>query len=316
MVIDPDVFVWFEKYRPKRVSDCILPSKIKENLGMYLKQENLPHLLFVGPPGCGKTTAARALCDELGINHMFINASEERGIDTLRGKIIGYATTVSLTGGKKAIILDEADNLTQDAQMALRAVMEQYVDNCTFILTANYETKLIDAVLSRAVGMNFTPPKDEIPKLASQFFKRVCSILDQEGVKYDKNVVVKIVQEDFPDYRRTLNSLQRHSANDGKVIDVSALVLRSNVPLDELMGYIKDKEYTKMRSWVAGNPDIDFVKFYRKLYDSLDTYLKGPSIPVAVLIIGEHQFRAAFVADQEINLAACLTQIMLECEVK
>ena len=313
--MNDDIFVWFEKYRPTKVEDCILPDSVLEYLTLLVKMKNLSHLLFHGPPGCGKTTAARAICDEIGLNYMFINASEERGIDTLRTKIINYATTVSLLGGKKVIILDEADNLTQDAQLALRGVMEQFVDNCTFILTANFPNKILDAIHSRAVNVNFTPEKEDIPKLSVKFFKRVCKILETEQIDYNKNVVASLIASDFPDYRRILNTLQRHSTG-GHIIDSSILVSKSNGRLDELMANLKDKDFTKMRKWVAESTDIDYARIYRKIYDTLYTYIDGSSIPAAVMILAKYQYQAAFVADQELNLVAALTEIMVECEVK
>ena len=273
------------------------------------------HLLLTGPAGCGKTTVAKALCEELGLNHLFINASDERGVDTLRNKVKGYASTVSLTGGRKVIIMDEADYLTPEAQAAFRGTIEEFGSNCSFIFTCNFKAKIMDAIHSRCAVIDFSLKGDEKPKMAAQMFKRITNILTQEGVEYDKQVVIKVVEKYFPDYRRTLNELQRHSVSG--VIDASIVPQLDSVrSLSELIKALKEKDFTTMRKWVVMNSDIDPSRIYRSVYDNLYEYLKPDTIPVAVVTLAKYQYQAAFVADQELNLVACLTEIMVEAEMK
>ena len=306
-------FLFVEKYRPHKIADCILPDRLKTIFQEYVNQKMIPNLLFSGTAGVGKTTVARALCEEVGVNYLFINGSEERGIDMLRTKIKNYASTVSLTGGSKVIILDEADNLTPDAQMALRASIEQFSNNCTFIFTCNFKARLIDAIHSRCAVVDFRLEASEKPKMAAQMFKRVEEILKLEGVSYDKAALAKIVEKYFPDYRRTLGELQKFTMLGS--IDAGTIAQLSDIrKLNELVAALKDKNFTAMRKWVANNSDVDSSRIFRTIYDSTNEYFKPSSIPLVVVTIAKYQYQAAFVADQEINLVACLTELMIECE--
>jgi DNA polymerase III delta prime subunit len=308
-------FLWVEKYRPHKIEDCVLPDRIKKAFQEYVNKGEIPNLLLSGPAGCGKTTAAMAMCDEIGCNYLFINSSEERGIDVLRTKVVGYASTVSLTGGRKVIILDEADGLTPDAQDALRGVIEKFAGNCSFIFTCNFKAKIKDAIHSRCSVVDFALKPSEKPTMASKMFKRLNEILKTEGVEYDKQVLVKIVEKYFPDYRRLLNELQRHAVSGN--IDAGVIGQLDGVKsLSELIKALKDKDFSTMRKWVVINSDIDPSRIYRSVYDSLNEYLKPESIPAAVVTLAKYQYQAAFVSDQELNLVACLTEIMVECEVK
>ena len=306
-------FLWVEKYRPKTVSDCILPARLKSVFQDYVNQKSIPNLMLTGSAGVGKTTVAKAMCDEIGLNHMLINASESRGIDVLRTTIKNYASTISLTGGRKVIILDEADYLTADMQAALRGAIEQFSDNCSFIFTCNFKARLIDALHSRCSVIDFNLANDEKAEMASALFKRVQNILDTENVTFDKAVVAKIIQKHFPDYRRTLNELQRYSSSGS--IDAGVLTQVSDVrKIGDLVTALKNKDFGSMRKWVVSNTDIDATKIYRKIYDSLFEFFNPSSIPQAVVILGRYQYQAAFVADQEINLVACLTELMVDCD--
>ncbi len=308
-------YLYVEKYRPHKIEDCILPDRLKKVFQEYVNNGEFQHLLLTGPAGCGKTTVAKALCEELGLNHLFINASDERGVDTLRIKVKGYASTVSLTGGRKVIIMDEADYLTPEAQAAFRGTIEEFGANCSFIFTCNFKAKIMDAIHSRCAVVDFALKGDEKPKMAAQMFKRITNILSQEGVEYDKQVVIKVVEKYFPDYRRTLNELQRHSVSG--VIDAGIVSQLDSVrSLQELINALKQKDFTTMRKWVVMNSDIDPSRIYRSVYDNLYEYLKPETIPVAVVTLAKYQYQSAFVADQELNLVACLTEIMIECEVK
>ncbi len=306
-------FLWCERYRPKKVADCILPDRIKSVFQEYVNTNSIPNLMLTGSAGVGKTTVAIAMCEEIGLNYLFINSSEERGIDMLRTKIKGYASTVSLTGGRKVIILDEADYLTPEAQAGLRGAIEEFSANCTFIFTCNFKSRLIDALHSRCSVIDFTLKSEEKPRMAAQFFTRISNILNQEGVQYEKQALIKIVEKHFPDYRRTLNELQRYSS--GGTIDAGIIAQISDVRnIGELAKCLKDGDFAGMRKWVVTNTDIDPARLYRKIYDSLYEYFKPESIPQAVVIIAKYQYQAAFVADQEVNLVACLTELMVDCE--
>lgn len=308
-------YLFVEKYRPRKVADCILPERLKNTFESYVKSGNIPNLMLTGTAGVGKTTIALAMCNELGINPLFINSSDERGIDTLRVKIKSYASTVSISGGRKVIILDEADYITPEAQAALRGAIEEFSTNCSFILTCNFKSRLIDALHSRCSVIDFTLRPEEKPKMALAFLKRLMTILATENITYDKAVLVKIIEKFFPDYRRTLNEIQRYAS--GGNIDAGVLAQISNVRnLDELIRSIKEKDFTSMRKWVVVNSDIDSSRVFRKIYDGLTEYVKPDSIPMAVVILGKYQYQAAFVADQEINMVACLTEIMVDCEMK
>ena len=308
-------FLYVEKYRPHKIEDCILPDRLKKVFQEYVTEGNIPNLMLTGTAGCGKTTVAKAMCEEIGCNFLFINSSDERGIDTLRTKIKGYASTVSLTGGRKVIILDEADYLTPEAQAGLRGAIEEFSENCSFIFTCNFKARLIDALQSRCSVVDFALRADEKVKMQAQMFKRLTTILSTEGIEYDKGVLGKIVQRYFPDYRRTLNELQRYSTSGN--IDAGVLSQVESVrKLDDLINYLKDKDFSSMRKWVVNNSDIDQSRIFRSIYDNLCVYLKPESVPMAVVTLAKYQYQSAFVADQELNLVACLTEIMVECEIK
>jgi DNA polymerase III delta prime subunit len=308
-------FLYVEKYRPHKIEDCILPDRLKKVFQEYVTEGNIPNLMLTGTAGCGKTTVAKAMCEEIGCNFLFINSSDERGIDVLRTKIKGYASTVSLTGGRKVIILDEADYLTPEAQAGLRGAIEEFSENCSFIFTCNFKARLIDALHSRCSVVDFALKGDEKAKMAAQMFKRLSNILTEEGITYDKDVLGKIVQRYFPDYRRTLNELQRYSTSGN--IDAGVLSQVESVrKLDDLIKALKDKDFSTMRKWVVNNSDIDQSRIFRSIYDNLCNYLKPESVPMAVVTLAKYQYQSAFVADQELNLVACLTELMVECEVK
>ena len=302
-------FLWVEKYRPKCIDECVLPNNLKETLKEFVSQGDIPNLILSGGPGVGKTTAAKAMLDELGLTYMFINGSEESGIDVLRTKIKNFASTVSLHGGRKYLILDEADYLNaQSTQPALRGFIEEFHKNCGFILTCNYKNRIIPALQSRCSVVEFSIPKSEKQKLAGEFFNRIKLILDEEEIKYEPKAVAELINKFFPDWRRVLNELQRYSVS-GK-IDAGILVDISEVNIKELMQFMKNKEFTNVRKWVVENLSNDPTRLFRRLYDNLYNYVDGSSIPHVVVILGEYQYKAAFVADQEINMLACLTEIM------
>ena len=306
-------FLWVEKYRPQKIDDCILPERLKKVFQTYVDQKSIPNLLLYGTAGVGKTTVAKAMCNEIGVNHLFMNASSERGIDEVRVKISNYASTISLTGGQKVIILDEADNLTPDAQMALKAAIEAFATNCTFILTCNQKARLIEPIHSRCSNIDFTLSGSEKKEMAVQFFGRAQNILKNENVEYDKKVLAELVQKYFPDYRRTLNELQRFSKFGA--IDANILAQVSDIRgMSELVAALKNKDFASMRKWVANNSDADPATIYRKVYDGVSEYMKPHSIPQAVVTIAKYQYQAAFLADQEINLVAALTELMVDCE--
>ena len=308
-------FLWCEQYRPRKIEDCILHDNIKSVLTKFVEQGKIPNLLLSGPPGIGKTTVAKALCEEIGADYYVINGSDEgRFLDTVRNQAKNFASTVSLTGGAKVIIIDEADNTTNDVQLLLRANIEEFSSNCRFIFTCNYKNKIIEPLHSRCSVVDFSISGKEKQQLAAQFFKRIQDILAEQRVEAEPKVLVALVQKYFPDFRRTLNELQRYSSI-GK-IDTGVLAAISDTKLDDLMGYIDKKEFTNMKKWVVQNLDNEPTQIMRKIYDNLYTYLKPASIPEAVLIIGDYQYKAAFVADQEVNLVACCTELMMRCQFK
>ena len=308
-------YLFVEKYRPHKIEECILPDRLKKVFQDYVTKGDIPNLMLTGSAGVGKTTVAKAMCEEIGCNFLFINSSDERGIDVLRTKIKGYASTVSLTGGRKVIILDEADYLTPEAQAGLRGAIEEFSENCSFIFTCNFKARLIDALHSRCSVIDFSLKGDEKSKMAMQMFKRLTTILATEDINYDKDVLAKIVQRYFPDYRRTLNELQRYSTSGN--IDAGVLGQIDSVrKLDDLIKALKDKDFGTMRKWVTNNSDIDMSRIFRHIYDGLYEYIKPDTIPAAVVTLAKYQYQAAFVADQELNLVACLTEIMVECEMK
>ena len=310
-----DMFLWVEQYRPKTVDDCVLPQNLKNTFKEFVDQGNIPNVILSGGPGVGKTTIAKAVLDEIGATYMMVNGSEESGIDVLRTKIKNFASTVSLEGGRKYLILDEADYLNPlSTQPALRGFMEEFHKNCGFILTCNYKNRLIEPLHSRCSVIDFTIPKSEKPQLATEFMKRVVGILENENVEYDKKVLVEVIQRHFPDWRRILNELQRYSIS-GR-IDAGILVDMAEINIKELMKFMKEKEFTNVRRWVVNNLDMDAVRLYRSIYDSLYTFLDHSTIPHAVCILSEYQYRGAFAADQEINTLACLTEIMAKVKFK
>jgi len=308
-------FLWVEKYRPTTVDECILPSNLKQTFKQFVKDKKIPNLILSGGAGVGKTTIANAMINEIGATSMMINGSEESGIDVLRTKIKNFASTSSLEGGRKYLILDESDYLNpQSTQPALRGFMEEFHNNCGFILTCNYKNRLIEPLHSRCSGVDFNIPKDEINKVCTLFFKRVKNILEEEGVKYDNKVILELITKYFPDWRRTLNELQHYSASGQ--IDSGILVNLSEVNINELMDALKNNEFTIVRKWIVNNLDNDPNRMYRLVYDSLYNYLDGSTIPHAVLIIGKYSYQSAFVADQEINMLACMTELMSTVKFK
>lgn len=310
-----DDFLWVEKYRPRTIDSAILPSTLKTTFQQFVDQKNIPNLLLTGRAGIGKTTVARAMLEELQCDYIIINGSMNGNIDTLRNEIKDFASSISFSGGRKYVILDEADYLNPNStQPALRNFMEEYSKNCGFILTCNFKNKIIEPLHSRCSVVEFKIDKEDKPKMASQFYKRVCNILDGEGVQYDQKAVVEVITKFFPDWRRVLNELQRYSAT-GK-IDSGILVNFSEENLKGLVELLKAKNFSEVRKWVAENNDIDQAVFFRKLYDTASQYLKPNSIPQLVITLADYQYKAAFVADHEINILACLTEIMAEGEFK
>ena len=306
--------LWVEKYRPAKVEDCILPDAIKSTFQEYVNRREIPNLLLSGTAGVGKTTIAKALCEEVGCDYIIINGSDESGIDVLRNKIKNYASSVSLMGGRKVIIIDEADYLNPNStQPAMRGAIEEFADNCSFIFTCNFKNRIIDPIHSRCTVIDFRI-NGQKAKMAAQFFKRVEWILEQENVQYDKEVVAAVITKHFPDNRRILNELQRYAV--GGTIDKGILNSVSDIQLADLLAALKTKDFSAARKWVTNNLDNDPARIFRKLYDSLYESLKANSVPQLVLILAKYQYQAAFVADSEINLIACLTEIMVECEFK
>ena len=309
-------FLWVEKYRPRYIDDCILPQETKKIFLDFVNNKEIPNLLLCGTSGVGKTTVAKALCNELGADFVLINGSEERNIDTLRVKIKQFASTVSLTvdGGPKIVILDEADYLNpQSTQPALRGFIEEYSKNCRFIFTCNYKNRIIQPLHSRCSVIDFTIQATQKPQLATGIFQRILQILTDEKVEYNEKVVVEVVNKFFPDFRRMLNEIQKYSAS-GK-IDSGILANLDDESLKELLNFIKEKEFSKMRKWVALNIHNDPQTIYRKIYDSFFTKFENGSVPQAIIILSDYTYKSAFVADQEVNMVACLTELMMECKI-
>jgi DNA polymerase III delta prime subunit len=308
-------FLWVEEYRPKTIDDCILPQSLKTLFTSFIQKGELSNILLSGPPGIGKTTVAKALCDQLNCDWVMINGSEEGGIDVLRSKIKNFASTVSLSGGKKVVILDEADYLNpQSTQPALRGFIEEFHKNCRFILTCNFKNRLIDPLHSRFSTIEFRLANKDKPKLASKLFERAVYILKEQNVDFDEPVLAELIKKHFPDFRKLINELQRYSVS-GK-IDAGILVNISDENLKTLLSHLKGKDFTEMRKWVVQNLDNDPVKIFRRIYDSMYEHLQPATIPHAVLIIADYQYKSAFVADQEVNLVACLTELMSQVKFK
>jgi DNA polymerase III delta prime subunit len=313
MEANREQFLWVEKYRPRKISDCILPQTLKNTFQEFVDKDNIPNMLLAGTAGTGKTTIARALCEELGCEYIIINGSEESGIDVLRTKIKDFASTVSLAGKTKVVILDEADYLNPNStQPALRGFIEEFSKNCRFIFTCNYKNRIIPPLHSRTTVVDFKLSKDDKPAMAAKFFKRVSDILKEEQVTFDPKAVAEVLNKHFPDYRRVLNELQRYASSGN--IDAGILTNISDANMKELLTALREKDFKKMRGWVVNNMDNDPNMLFRKLYDTLLTEVV--QVPQLVLLLADYQYKAAFVADAEINLVACLTEIMAACEMK
>jgi DNA polymerase III delta prime subunit len=304
--------LWTEAHRPKTIEECILPERLKTPFQEYVNSEKIPHLLLSGGAGVGKTTVAKAMCNQIGADYIMINGSDESGIDVFRTKIKDFASSMSFTGGRKVIIIDEADYLNPNStQPALRNAMEEFASNCSFIFTCNFKNRIIDPLHSRCAVVDFTLKNDEKTKMAGQFFKRIQSILQSENVEYEDKVIAELIKKHFPDFRRILNELQRYS-QFGK-IDVGILAQIGDVSIAEITKHLKNKDFGAIRKWVA-TADFDAATLYRKLYDSLYEVLQPQSIPQAVIILADYQYKQAFVADAEINTVACLTELMVSVE--
>ena len=310
-------FLWVEKYRPQKIEDCILPETTKKTFQEFLDKGEVPNLLLAGPAGCGKTTVAKALCIELGVDYYVINGSDEgRFLDTVRNTAKNFASTVSLssTGKHKVIIIDEADNTTNDVQLLLRAFCEEFHGNCRFIFTCNYKNRIIEPLHSRCAVIEFGIKGKERSSIAMEFFKRLTHILDSENVEADKKVLVELINKHFPDWRRVLNECQRYSV--GGRIDSGILASFSDISVNELIKNLKDKNFAEVRKWIVSNLDNDTTVLLRRVYDVLYDSLVPGSIPAAVLVLAKYQYQGAIVADQEINMLACMTELMVECEFK
>ena len=308
-------FLWVEEYRPKTIDDCILPASLKTLFQSFIEKGEISNMLFSGTPGVGKTTVAKALCEQMNCDWIMINGSEEGGIDVLRNKIKNFASTVSLSGGKKVVILDEADYLNpQSTQPALRGFVEEFHKNCRFILTCNFKNRIIEPLHSRFSNIEFRINNKDKPKLASQLMDRAVYILKEQKIEYEDKALVGLITKHFPDFRKLINELQRYSVSG--TIDAGVLVNISDENLKSLNNHLKEKEFGNMRKWVVNNIDNDPVKIYRMVYDGLNRNLEPETIPHAVLIIADYQYKSAFVADQEINLVACCTELMSQVKFK
>jgi DNA polymerase III delta prime subunit len=311
-----DQFLWVEKYRPQKIDDCVLPQAIKDTFKQYITQGELPSFLFSGTAGVGKTTVAKALCNEIGAEYILVNGSDEgRSIDVLRTTIKGFASTVSLTDAKKVVIVDEADYMNaQSVQPALRSFIEEFSGNCRFIFTCNFKNRIIEPLHSRCAVIEFKIDSKDKQEIAATFFKRAVQILKQEDIAFDPKVVAELITKHFPDYRRILNELQRYSVS-GK-IDSGILLNMSEESFKDLVKLLKDKNFTEVRKWVAKQTDADTTSLFRELYDTASANMDPNSIPQLVLTLADYQYKAAFVADHELNIMAALTEVMANCKFK
>jgi|TARA_B110000908_G_scaffold170756_1_gene231265 DNA polymerase III delta prime subunit len=309
-----DQFLWVEKYRPKTIEECILPAGLKQTFQSIVDTGDLPNMMFTGSAGVGKTTAARALCNQLGLDYILINGSEDGNIDTLRGKIKQFASTVSLQGGQKVVILDEADYLNpQSTQPALRGFIEEFSSNCRFILTCNFKNRIIDPLHSRCSIFEFNTPMSN-GRLAGDFMKRLQLILESEGIIYDNAVIAELIMKYIPDWRRVLNECQRYGMSGH--IDTGILVTLDETSIKGLMADLKTKNFKDMRKWVTNNIDVESAKLFRMIYDNMLTYIEPSSIPQVVLILADYSYKDSFVADHELNVVACMTEIMSQIKFK
>ena len=307
--------LWCEHYRPLTVSDCVLPENLKQTFQSYVDKKFIPNLLLTGGPGMGKTTVAKAMCKEIGLDYLVVNGSQETGIDLLRVKLDNYCSSVSLLGGRKFVIIDEADYLNpQSTQPALRGFIESFANNCSFIFTCNYVNRIIEPIHSRCSVIEFKIDKNQQPHIATMFMSRLKHILQEHNVEYNEHVVAEVLLKHFPDFRRVLNELQRYSSNG--VIDTGILQLFSDTNFNQLIQALKIKKFQDVRKWVSVNSDNDPKLIYRKLYDNLYDHLEPQSIPAAILLLADYQYKSAFVADQEVNLTACLIELMVDCKWK
>lgn len=307
--------LWVEKYRPHRIADCILPEELKKTFQEYVTQKSVPNLILAGGPGMGKTTVARAMCDEIDLDYIMINGSNESNIDTLRTKIVGYASAVSLTGGRKVVIIDEADYLNPNStQPAFRGVIEEFAENCSFIFTCNYKNRLIEPLHSRCAVLDFKIAKEDRPKIAVALAKRIVDILKGEKIKYDLDTVQALIVKYFPDFRRILNELQRYSVSG--VIDKGIFEQLDQAKIDTVIGYLRDKNFRDLRKWVGENLDNDTIQIMKEVYYKLTDFIEPQYVPAAVVLLGKYQHQAAFARDQEINLMAFFSELMIECQMK
>ena len=308
-------FLWVEKYRPQKIDDCILSPELYDTFSKIIQQGEVQNMMFTGTAGTGKTTVAKAICNQLNLDYLLINGSEESGIDTLRNKIKQFASSVSLEGGYKVVILDEADYLNpQSTQPALRGFIEEFSANCRFILTCNFKNRIIEPLHSRCTEVNFTIPKKDKERLASVFMARLMMILTEENIKFEQPVLAELIIKYFPDFRRTINELQRYSTTGQ--IDSGILVNVGDVSINELVSALKLKDFRKMRTWVANNIDVEPSVIFRKLYDNMSDFVEAASIPQLVLILADYQYKNSFVADHELNTVACLTEVMAGVKFK
>ena len=314
-MISTEEYLWNEKYRPRRIADCVLPKELADTFRDTLEKGQIQNMMFCGGPGVGKTTVAKALCDELGCDWIIINCSEDGNIDTLRTRIRDFASSVSFTGSSKVVILDEFDySNPQSMQPALRGFMEEFSKNCRFILTCNYKNRIIQPLHSRCSVIDFKIPSEEKPKLAKQMLKRICAILQQESVPHDEKVVAELILRRFPDFRRIINDLQKYAL--GGSIDVGILGTSASDKVQDLVVMMRKKDFASIRKWVANNIDNDHVGLFRNLYDMMYDVLVPQSVPQAILTLADYQYKSAFVADQEINTMACISELMVSCEFK